>query len=90
MVSMTPAIVSRCRVFQFEPLQTQDVLRVLQNALRDPERGYGGSDVRAEDGAFATSPACRAATCAPPWARWSWLADHGRGNRSRPAAPSSA
>lgn len=53
MVSMTPAIVSRCRVFQFEPLQTQDVLRVLQNALRDPERGYGGSDVRAEDGALA-------------------------------------
>ena len=50
---MTPAIVSRCRVFQFEPLQTQDVLRVLQNALRDPERGYGGSDVRAEDGALA-------------------------------------
>ena len=53
MVSMTPAIVSRCRVFQFEPLQTQDVLRVLQNALCDPERGYGGSDVRAEDGALA-------------------------------------
>ena len=53
MVSMTPAIVSRCRVFQFEPLQTQDVLRVLQNALRDPERGYGGSDVRVEDGALA-------------------------------------
>ena len=40
-------------MFQFEPLQTQDVLRVLQNALRDPERGYGGSDVRAEDGALA-------------------------------------
>ena len=39
MVSMTPAIVSRCRVFQFEPLQTQDVLRVLQNALRD-ERAH--------------------------------------------------
>ena len=53
MVSMTPAIVSRCRVFQFEPLSAQDVLRALENALRDPERGYGKSDTRVEDGALA-------------------------------------
>ena len=52
MVSMTPAIVSRCRVFQFEPLREADVLRALQNALRDPERGYGASDVRTALGAL--------------------------------------
>ena len=37
LVSMTPAIVSRCRVFQFEPLQTQDVLRVLRGEEKAQE-----------------------------------------------------
>ncbi len=53
MASMTPAIVSRCRVFQFEPLSNQDVEQALQNALRDPERGYGRENVRVEDGALS-------------------------------------
>ncbi len=52
MVSMTPAIVSRCRVFEFQPLSTQDVMEALQNALRDPERGYGREDIRPESGAL--------------------------------------
>ena len=52
MASMTPAIVSRCRVFQFEPLTADDVVRALENALADKERGYGNSDVRCEDGAL--------------------------------------
>ena len=52
MASMTPAIVSRCRVFQFEPLTVEDVVDALENALRDKERGYGLSDVRCEDGAL--------------------------------------
>ena len=52
MASMTPAIVSRCRVFQFEPLTADDVEEALENALRDKERGYGLSDVRCEDGAL--------------------------------------
>ncbi len=52
MASMTPAIVSRCRVFQFEPLSAADVERAMQNALRDPERGFGQRDVRVEDGAL--------------------------------------
>lgn len=52
MASMTPAIVSRCRVFQFEPLSTDDVVEALENALEDKERGYGASDVRLEDGAL--------------------------------------
>lgn len=52
MASMTPAIVSRCRVFQFEPLETEDVVEALTNALHDRERGYGASDVRLEEGAL--------------------------------------
>lgn len=52
MASMTPAIVSRCRVFRFEPLAAEDVERAMENALRDPDRGYGRSDVRMEPGAL--------------------------------------
>lgn len=52
MASMTPAIVSRCRVFEFQPLTAEDVLEALERALRDPERGYGGQDVRPEEGAL--------------------------------------
>ena len=52
MVSMTPAIVSRCRVFQFHPLTRADVVKALEAALRDKERGYGLDDVRCEEGAL--------------------------------------
>lgn len=52
MASMTPAIVSRCRVFKFEPLTAEDVLSALERALADRENGYGLSDVRCEDGAL--------------------------------------
>lgn len=53
MASMTPAIVSRCRVFQFEPLKNDEVKRALKAALADPVRGYGKYDVRLEDGALS-------------------------------------
>ena len=52
MASMTPAIVSRCRVFAFEPLTTTDVEVALERALHDPERGYGRHAVVCEDGAL--------------------------------------
>lgn len=52
MASMTPAIVSRCRVFAFESLTVDEVVRALENALRDPERGYGRYPVECEDGAL--------------------------------------
>ena len=52
MVSMTPAIVSRCRVFEFQPLSTQDVLLAMEKALKDPDRGFGREDIRFEDGAL--------------------------------------
>ena len=42
MIAMTPAIVSRCRVFQFFPLTKEDVISALNAAIADPERGYGG------------------------------------------------
>ena len=45
LVSMTPAIVSRCRIFQFEPLTEADVLLAMERALSDPERGFGGRNV---------------------------------------------
>lgn len=41
MVAMTPAIVSRCRVFQFKALSQGDVILSMQRALRDCNRGYG-------------------------------------------------
>ena len=52
MASMTPAIVSRCRVFAFKPLTADDILKALKRALADKERGYGRYAVDCEDGAL--------------------------------------
>ncbi|HNW87898.1 MAG TPA: replication-associated recombination protein A [Candidatus Limiplasma sp.] len=52
MASMTPAIVSRCRVFAFEPLTVEDVLTALERALADRERGYGRYPTEPEEGAL--------------------------------------
>lgn len=52
MVSMTPAIVSRCRVFQFEPLGESDVMQAMHRALQDKERGYGQLNVVADEDAL--------------------------------------
>ena len=52
MASMTPAIVSRCRVFQFEPLGSAEVVLAMENALKDPVRGYGKHAVICEEGAL--------------------------------------
>lgn len=41
MAAMTPAIVSRCRVFQFFPLTEADVMSAMGRALADPGRGFG-------------------------------------------------
>jgi putative ATPase len=45
------ALVSRSRVFQLRPLQDEDVRLILQRALDDPERGYGGRDIQLEEDA---------------------------------------
>ena len=52
MISMTPAIVSRCRIFAFEPLAQQDVERALLRAAADTERGLGGMHVELEEAAL--------------------------------------
>lgn len=41
LVSMTPAIVSRCRIFQFKPLTQEDIRGVLRRAIADDEKGFG-------------------------------------------------
>ncbi|MBO5344621.1 MAG: AAA family ATPase, partial [Clostridia bacterium] len=44
-VSMTRAIVSRCRVFEFKPLSKQNILSAINNALSNKEKGYGNLDI---------------------------------------------
>ena len=46
MIAMTPAIVSRCRLFRFEKLSDADVCAAIRAAIEDEERGYGLQDVR--------------------------------------------
>lgn len=52
MIAMTPAIVSRCRLFHFEPLKPEDVRRALERAIADPVRGYGLQDVKIDAAAM--------------------------------------
>lgn len=52
MIAMTPAIVSRCRLFHFEPLKPEDVRRAIERAIADPERGYGLQDVKIDEAAM--------------------------------------
>ncbi|MBQ4579396.1 MAG: replication-associated recombination protein A [Clostridia bacterium] len=52
MIAMTPAIVSRCRVFQFQPLNEGHVITAMKRALSDTERGYGALNVRMDEAAL--------------------------------------
>ena len=52
MIAMTPAIVSRCRVFQFQPLTEDHVITAMKRALADKERGYGALNVRVDEDAL--------------------------------------
>ncbi len=53
MVAMTGAVVSRCRLFQFYPLTTEDVEKAMRAALSDRERGLGNYETEVEPDAFA-------------------------------------
>ncbi len=44
-VSMTRAIVSRCKVFEFKPLSKQNILQVINRAISDKENGFGNLDI---------------------------------------------
>lgn len=52
MVSMTGAVVSRCRLFQFYPLTVSDVEKAMRAALADKERGLGTLNIKIDDDAF--------------------------------------
>ena len=52
MIAMTPAIVSRCRLFRFERLTEADIARAVRQAIADPVRGYGAQAVRIDDDAL--------------------------------------
>lgn len=52
MISMTPAIVSRCRLFQFYPLSLEDVMHGMRSALQD-NRGLLRMGVAADEEALA-------------------------------------
>ncbi len=54
MISMTSAIVSRCRVFQFYPLTSADIEEALLRALKDEERGFGKLSVALDGDALHT------------------------------------
>lgn len=43
--SMTRAIVSRCRIFEFKPLNSNSIKKALVRALNDKERGLGNMPV---------------------------------------------
>jgi len=46
-------LVSRSRIFQFEPLADDEVRTILKQAVADPEHGYGDRNVRISDAALA-------------------------------------
>lgn len=49
--SVTSALVSRSQVFQFEPLDIDDIKQLLIRATRDRERGFGSESIQLEDDA---------------------------------------
>ena len=51
-VSMTRAIVSRCRVFAFSRLSADDILTGLKRATVDKERGLGNMNISISDEAY--------------------------------------
>lgn len=52
MISMTGAIVSRCRLFQFYPLTVEDIRKTVLQALEDKERGLGNYPIDLDNDAL--------------------------------------
>lgn len=50
-INMTRAIVSRCRVFEFERLSAEDVRRALERAIADKDNGLGNYDLSVDKAA---------------------------------------
>ncbi|MBL8877626.1 MAG: replication-associated recombination protein A [Phycisphaerales bacterium] len=49
-VSVNGPLLSRCRVFEFHPLSADDLRRLLDRALSDPDRGLGAMNASADAG----------------------------------------
>jgi putative ATPase len=52
MVSMTSAIVSRCRIFQLFALSMEDVKGIIKKAIADKERGLGMLNIEVDEDAL--------------------------------------
>ena len=50
--SMTPAIVSRCRVFEFQRLTEEDIKGALEAALKNRHKGLGKMNIEADEDAL--------------------------------------
>lgn len=50
--SMTPAIVSRCRVFELKKLSEKNIINALKRAATDKERGLGNYDLTVDEDAY--------------------------------------
>ena len=50
--AMTPAIVSRCRVFEFKHLTKQDIIGALKSALKSRHKGLGKQNILADENAL--------------------------------------
>ncbi|MDE6967736.1 MAG: replication-associated recombination protein A [Clostridia bacterium] len=51
-ISMTRAIVSRCRIFEFKKLSSENIKSALQNAIINKEKGLGNYDITISDEAL--------------------------------------
>ena len=50
--AMTPAIVSRCRVFEFKRLTSEEIVGALKTALKNRHKGLGKQNIAAEEDAL--------------------------------------
>ena len=50
--SMTPAIISRCRVFEFKHLSSDLIKNALKKAVNDKEKGLGNMNLQVEEAAY--------------------------------------
>jgi len=50
--SIVSALISRSQVFEFKPLYKEDIIAIVNNALRDKERGLGNMKVKIDEDAL--------------------------------------
>ena len=70
--ALNSALVSRSRIFQFEPLSVDDIKRCAAAALADSERGLGRNKSRSTTTRSNFWPGRATATPAGRWGPWRW------------------